>query len=121
MPDRALDELLDQAIDAILAGDASLPSGRELASMVRIAGELRHMPAEHFQSRLQADLKRRASMTTAVSPVREGFRTVTPYITVPEGAKLIEFLKHTFGAEELLRAPSPTDRKSTRLNSSHRL
>ena len=43
----------------------------------------------------------------AAVPVREGFRTITPYITVPEGAKLIEFLKRTFGAEELLRAPSP--------------
>ena len=44
---------------------------------------------------------------TAAVPIREGFRTVTPYITVPEGAKLIEFMKHTFGAEELLRSPSP--------------
>lgn len=46
-------------------------------------------------------------MTPAVAaPVREGFRTVTPYIAVAEGAKLIEFLKRTFGAEELLRSPS---------------
>jgi PhnB protein len=45
------------------------------------------------------------SLTAAV-PVREGFRTVTPYISVPEGARLIEFLKHTFGAEELGRSPS---------------
>ena len=45
----------------------------------------------------------------AAAPVREGFRTITPYILVPEGAaKLIEFLKRTFGAEELLRySPSP--------------
>ena len=43
----------------------------------------------------------------AAVPVREGFRTVTPYIMVPEGVKLIEFLERTFGAEELLRSPSP--------------
>jgi len=43
----------------------------------------------------------------AAVPIREGFRTITPYISVPEGARLIEFLKHTFGAEELLRSPSP--------------
>jgi uncharacterized glyoxalase superfamily protein PhnB len=43
---------------------------------------------------------------TVPAPVREGFRTVTPYIAVSEGARLIEFLKHTFAAEELLRAPS---------------
>ena len=29
--------------------------------------------------------------------------TVTPFISVPEGARLIEFMKHTFGAEELNR------------------
>ena len=47
-------------------------------------------------------------MSPAVAaPVREGFRTITPYITVPEGAKLIEFLQRTFEAEELLRSPSP--------------
>ena len=43
----------------------------------------------------------------ASAPIREGFRTITPYIAVPEGARLIEFLKHTFGAGELLRSPSP--------------
>src|SRR3970040_666276 len=58
--------------------------------------------------RLSAELQRRAFMSpSAAVPIREGFRTVTPYITVPEGAELIEFMKHTFGAEELLRSPSP--------------
>lgn len=47
-------------------------------------------------------------MTLAAAvPVRQGFRTVTPYITVTEGDKLIEFLKRAFGAEETLRSPSP--------------
>jgi PhnB protein len=46
-------------------------------------------------------------MTQAAAvPIREGFRTVTPYVTVSEGAKLIDFLRYTFGAEELLRSPS---------------
>ncbi len=108
MPDLSLDELLDQAIDAILAGAAPETSGAELDSLVRIASALREMPAEDFQSRLKAELQRRGLMTpTAPAPVREGFRTITPYITVPEGAKLIEFMKHTFGAEELLRSASP--------------
>src|SRR5712692_551565 len=105
MPDRALDELLDQAIDAILAGAASGTSGPELDPLVRIAGALREMPAADFQSRLRTELQRRTSMTAeAAVPVREGFRTITPYISVPEGAKLVDFIKHTFGAEELLRA-----------------
>jgi uncharacterized glyoxalase superfamily protein PhnB len=73
-----------------------------------VARALREMPARDFQSRLKTQLQRRASMTqTTTQPIREGFRTVTPYIAVPEGAKLIELLKATFGAEELYRSPSP--------------
>jgi uncharacterized glyoxalase superfamily protein PhnB len=108
MPDRALDELLDQAIDALLAGAPFEASDPELDALVQTAGALREMPAQDFQSRLKNELRRKASMTrVAAAPIREGFRTVTPYIAVPEGAKLIEFAKHTFGAEELLRHPSP--------------
>lgn len=108
MPDRSLDELLDQAIDAILARALLEASGAELDALVRTASALRDMPDKDFQSRLKTELLRRATMTpAAAAPVREGFRTITPYITVPEGATLIEFLKRTFGAEELLRSPSP--------------
>ena len=35
--------------------------------------------------------------TTASSPA---IHAIMPNIAVPEGAKLIDFLKHTFGAEE---------------------
>lgn len=35
--------------------------------------------------------------------------TITPFICVPEGAKLIEFMKHTFGAEETTRHPHGPD------------
>lgn len=40
---------------------------------------------------------------SAVAPVREGSRTVTPFIAVPNGPELIEFLRRTFGAEETAR------------------
>ena len=93
MPERALDELLDQAIDAVLARAPIEEASPELEALVRIARALREMPAENFQSRLKTELQRRAFMTpVATVAVREGFRAVTPYITVPEGAKLIEFL-----------------------------
>jgi uncharacterized glyoxalase superfamily protein PhnB len=109
MPERALDERLDQAIEALLTGSPRETSDPELDPLVRMAAALREMPAQSFQPRLRAELQRRALMTpAAAAPVREGFRTVTPYITVVEGDRLIDFLKHTFGAEELLRAPSPT-------------
>ena len=42
--------------------------------------------------------------STAV-PVREGFHTITPFISVPNGSELIEFLKETFDAEETSRQP----------------
>jgi PhnB protein len=36
----------------------------------------------------------------AVKPIPEGYHTVTPYLTVQEAAKLIDFLKKAFGATE---------------------
>lgn len=44
----------------------------------------------------------------AVNPVPAGFQTVTPYLTVPDARKQIEFLKQAFGATttEVLHADS---------------
>jgi uncharacterized glyoxalase superfamily protein PhnB len=111
MPDRALVEQLDQAIDALLSG--AVAAAEVDPELVRIADAIRHMPAEGFQKRLKAELKRRASMPTAAAPtatyIREGFRAVTPYIMHPQAAQVIEFLKQTFGAEELFHGvTSPT-------------
>lgn len=38
-----------------------------------------------------------------VKPIRQGFHTVTPYLTAPQAPELVEFVKQAFGAEELLR------------------
>jgi PhnB protein len=43
----------------------------------------------------------------AVKPIPDGYHSVTPVLTVEGAAKLIEFLKRAFGAEELLRVPGP--------------
>jgi PhnB protein len=43
----------------------------------------------------------------AVKAIPEGYHTVTPSLTVKGAAKLIDFLKEAFGAEEMLRMPSP--------------
>lgn len=108
MADRELHELLDQAIDAILAGAPVELRGPQLDGLVGTARALREMPAQDFRARLRAEMQRRTVMTlVTASPIREGFRTVTPYISLPEGDKLIDFLKHTFAAEELHRSPSP--------------
>jgi PhnB protein len=40
---------------------------------------------------------------SAAKPIREGFHTVTPYISVPQALELVDFVKQAFGATELLR------------------
>jgi PhnB protein len=116
MPERF--EILDQAIDALLAGappgtsheGLDAQSDAELTPLVEIASALTCMPEEHFQSRLRDELERRASMSNigtaaATKSIREGFHTVTPFIAVSEPEKLIALLKHAFNAEETGRSP----------------
>lgn len=43
----------------------------------------------------------------AVKPIPDGYRTVTPYLTVQGAAKLIDFLKQTFEAVETELLPRP--------------
>jgi PhnB protein len=107
MPDRTLVEQLDLAIESVLAG--ALPAegvDTELAALAEIAGHLRYLPAESFGTSLKTELQRRALMTTSkttgtLAPV--GFRTITPFIIHEKAPELVDFLKSTFGAEELKR------------------
>ena len=119
MSEVVLTEQLDQAIEAMLANpDAPLTgTDPQIVDFVRIARELRDLPREGFKERLKNELKRETSMTTATrtresgdksphtkdesphSKVREGFRTVTPYIVVTDVHEEIEFLTKAFGAE----------------------
>jgi len=41
--------------------------------------------------------------TSKARPIREGFHSVTPYLTAQQAAELLDFVKQAFGAEELLR------------------
>ena len=43
----------------------------------------------------------------AVKPIPDGFHSVTPYLTVPGVAKLLDFLKQAFEAQELHRLTRP--------------
>ena len=43
----------------------------------------------------------------AVKPIPDGFHSVTPYLIVPGVAKLIDFLKQAFEAEETHRSTRP--------------
>ena len=46
----------------------------------------------------------------SVKPIPEGFHSVSPYILVKDGAKLIEFLKSAFDAVQIERLETPDGR-----------
>ena len=99
-------ERLDRAIEAMLARGNSRPATAEpdVAPLVEIAAALAAMPREDFRNRLKNELEAKAKMTTTtVSPIREGFRTLTPYLIAREAEALLGFLKQAFGAQELMR------------------
>ena len=110
MANEILMEQLDQAVEAVIAKPGALAPrvSDEVAPLVRIAVALRDLPREDFKARLRNDLERSISMatkakpiedttTTKVNPVREGFRTVTPYLVVPDVHEEIAFIEKVFG------------------------
>ena len=44
-----------------------------------------------------------------VKAIPEGYRTLTPYLTIKDAAKAIEWYRKAFGAEELSRVPMSED------------
>lgn len=42
-----------------------------------------------------------------VSPIPAGYHTVTPYLTVNDGARALDFYGRAFGARETVRMPGP--------------
>ena len=50
-------------------------------------------------------------MSSKVSPVPEGFHTITPSLIVSDAAAAIEFYKSAFGAVELVRLSTPDGSK----------
>ena len=46
-------------------------------------------------------------MATKVKPIPEGYHTVTPYLTVRNAARAIDFYKRAFGAREVTRMEGP--------------
>lgn len=106
MTDRSLMEQLEQAVQAMLNNEPIMVApDPELGAMLELASDLRHFPQPEFLSRLKLELREEgeAMNTTTTQPVREGFRTVTHYITLAQAPKLVEFMKDTFGAEETFR------------------
>ena len=48
-----------------------------------------------------------ASSAAAVSPIPAGYRTLTPYLAVPDGAAAIDFYVTAFGAEVVSKMDGP--------------
>ncbi|HTP36081.1 MAG TPA: VOC family protein [Candidatus Acidoferrales bacterium] len=46
-------------------------------------------------------------MPTNVRPIPEGYHTATPYLTVHDAAKAIDFYKRAFDAKEIMRMQGP--------------
>src|SRR5215469_13488998 len=42
-----------------------------------------------------------------VKPIPQGFHSVTPYLTLNDTARAIDFYKRAFGAQEVMRMPGP--------------
>jgi len=111
MSEVALTEQLDQAIAAILGNPDAPIAGTEpqVTELLGIAAALRALPRPDFKARLKSKLEGEALMSTGIetgqsadksahSKIREGFRTVTPYLTVADVHAEIEFVTRTFGA-----------------------
>jgi PhnB protein len=54
------------------------------------------------------DLPGQKASQSRVNPIRSGFRRVTPYLVTEDGNALLDFVRQAFGAEELMRATTPT-------------
>jgi len=62
------------------------------------------LPVEEIYRRFEALEQERQSKRVGVSPIPEGYHTITPYIVVEDAPALIDFARQVFGAEETFRA-----------------
>ena len=46
-------------------------------------------------------------MPSQIKPIPPGFRSVTPYLTVNDAARALDFYKRAFGAQETMRMDGP--------------
>ncbi len=98
-------QLLQPATDQFY-GDRSGRVADPFGYTWTIAMRREEMSIEEMHRRMDAMMSQQPPRT-APSYKREGFRTVTPYIVVPDAAGMIEFTVRAFGAEETMRADLP--------------
>jgi uncharacterized glyoxalase superfamily protein PhnB len=109
MAERDPIERLNEALERG-ALDDRVPLAADIRELLVVARRLRGMPREEFRQRLRLQLEEKAMTKTTIKEtiqLREGFRSLTPYIIVQGAAQFIDFMKEVFGAEEKLRVPRP--------------
>ncbi len=88
MPERNAIEMLDQIVEAILAGRTPAVLDPEVAMLAAVAADLRDLPDPAFKARLRNQLvpeKEEAMPTLTLPNLKPGFHSITPYLVV-EGA-----------------------------------
>src|SRR5215831_17082888 len=101
MAERDRVEQLNGAVDAVLSGS---PVAGELSEVLEVLCDL---PDQEFRARLKLELMKKERGMIATTHVREGFRTVTPYLHVQGADRFIDFLKQAFDANENFRVNRP--------------
>jgi len=111
MSRQPLIDQLDAAVAELLARSGATPASVDASveELLRIAQDLRELPAPEFKTKLKTDLERKAQMSAKPAIFRPGFRTVTPYLH-PTGPEFLDFLKNVFDAEETERTVMGPDR-----------
>ena len=110
-----LAQQLDKAVEKIMSDrESKLPRvNSRIAGILRIASELRDLPAEDFKARLKQDLVSRATPMSASAPkkasyIPAGYHTANACLVVRDAPRAIEFYKQAFGATELMRLDDPS-------------
>jgi PhnB protein len=105
MTKRSLAEQLDVVVQRVLENPRPRISQEDerLASLARIAAELRSLPRPEFKVYLKEDLTRRKSMATVTEPVAAVHTAAAPILTFNDVAKAIEFYIKALGARETMR------------------
>ena len=111
MSEVELTDQLDQAIAAMLRNPRAplTTADPEIVELLSVAAELRDLPRAEFKSRLKNELEREITMSATAESIqranepahykiREGFRTLTPYLTVSDVHEEVKFITQAFGA-----------------------
>jgi len=105
MPKRTRFEQLDQAVQDMLVrpGKKQPRVHPSLASLLRVAEDLRHLPRAGFKVRLKNEILRRSSMPSVAEPTVAATTSMAIYLAVHNAAAALDFYKRAFAAEEKMR------------------